>query len=93
LATSGKGSPLFAESPEEFLIETHSRKNILAAKSELSADEVLVLDSFLSSRSFAVLGSKTGDEGKDERTQERNGKRRFLEVAAKYSAILTKMAA
>jgi hypothetical protein len=93
LATSGKGSPLFADSPEEFLIETHSRKNILVAKSELSADEVLVLDSFLSSESLAKLGSKTGDEGKHERTQERNGKKRLLQVAAKYSAILDRIAA
>jgi hypothetical protein len=86
-------SPIFADTPEEFWIENHSRENIQAAKSELSADEVLVLDSFMSSMSFGVLGSKTGDDGKHERTQERNGKQRLLQVAAKYSAILAKIAA
>jgi hypothetical protein len=93
LPTSGAGSPLLSDSPEEFFIENHSRKTILAVESELSADEVLVMDLFMSSESFAVLGSKTGDEGKHERTQERNGKQRLLQVAAKYSAILDKIAA
>jgi hypothetical protein len=93
LATSGSTSPLFADSPEEFLVETHERKDIRAAKSALSPDDVMVLDSFVSSESCAVLGSKTGDEGKHERTQERNGKERLLRVAAKYAAILAKSTA
>jgi hypothetical protein len=90
---SGAGSPLLVDSPEDFLIEKLSRKLIEATKAELGPEKVLVLDSFLSSESFAVLGSKTGDEGKHERTQERNGKRRFIEVATEFSEISARIAA
>jgi hypothetical protein len=91
--TASKGSPLLDDGPEERLIENRSRINIQVAKAQLSSDEVLVLDSFMSSESCTDLGRKTGDEGKHERTQERNGKRRLIEVATKYASILDKMAA
>jgi hypothetical protein len=69
LATkSENGSPLLADSPEDLLIERLSRKLIEATKAEMGPAKVLALDSFLSSESFAVLGGKTGDEGKHERS-------------------------
>jgi hypothetical protein len=90
---SGAGSPLLAGSPEDFFIENDSRKSIDAAKTELGPAKVLVLDSFLSSENAAILGSKTGDVDKHERTQERNGKLRLVAVATELTDILLKNAA
>jgi hypothetical protein len=81
-----KASPSLVATPEDLLLENESRAALGAAKSELSSDENQVIESFLSAESLAHVGRETGDEGRHERTQERNGRARILAVAAKLSA-------
>jgi hypothetical protein len=93
LDCSKGSSPLLDDSPEEYLIEKESRRDLCSAKSALSTDEIRVFDSFLCAENLAQLGRETGDEGKHERTQERNAQRRILQVAAKLDANVNRIAA
>jgi hypothetical protein len=81
-----KASPVPTHNPEDIFLENESRIALSRTISELSSDEIRVLDSPLSAENFAEVGRKTGDEGKHERTQERNGRARILAVATKLSA-------
>jgi hypothetical protein len=83
-----KNTPLISRPQEEFLIAKETRLALAKTVAGLSPDEVLVLDSSLSSENAAQLGAKTGDEGKHKRTQERNGMERLRQVAGKLTAIV-----
>ena len=84
---------MLTDSPEDILLLREEKEHFARSKSELTADDVQVVDAFLSAENFIQLGRETGDEGKHERTQERNAQRRVLYVAAKYSEIRDRIAA
>jgi hypothetical protein len=84
---------MLADSPEDILLRREEKEHFDRAKSELTPDDVQVVESFLSAANFIQVGRETGDEGKHKRTQEKNAKRRVLHVAAKLDAISARIAA
>jgi hypothetical protein len=79
--------------PDGILLRREGKERFDRAASELTPDEVKVVESFLSAENLAQVGRETGDEGKHHRTQEINGQRRVLQVAAKFEAIMSRIAA
>jgi hypothetical protein len=84
---------MLTDSPEDILLLREEMEHFARSKSELTPDDLNVVESFFSSAHFVQVGRETGDEGKHERTQEKNGQRRVLQVAAKYEAIRDRIAA
>jgi hypothetical protein len=84
---------LLADSPEDILIRNEERRHFADALSKLSQDERDVLESASYAANYAQVGRETGDQGKSEKTQERNGQARIRQVTAKLSSILDGIAA
>lgn len=92
-AKAQTATAMLTDSPRDVLLRKEENELRDRAKSELTPDDVQVVESFLSAANFIQVGRETGDEGKHERTQEKNAQLRVLHVAAKLDAISARIAA